>query len=298
MVIIENHHLAEALYAAARNAVGITFLAQRNVKTFATDANAVHVTLDDGTILSTSLLAAADGGTSRLRDLAGIRTIGHAYEQSGIITLVEPELPHEGHAIQHFLPSGPFALLPMTDNRICITWSETSSEARRILALAPDAFRAEVELRFGGRLGALKSISAPRAWPLTLAIAASLVAPRFALVGDAAHRVHPLAGQGINLGFRDVAALTETIIDAARLGLDIGAPTVLDRYERWRRFDNLASATGFDAINRSFALDSTVLRTARGAVLSVLDRLPALKSWLADEAAGTTGDLPRLLRAV
>lgn len=296
MVIVENHHLAHALYTAASNARGVTLIDSRMIETFTTDADAVRATLDNGDVITSHLLAAADGGPSRLRDIAGIRTVGRSYGQSGIIAIVEPELPHLGHAVQHFLPSGPFALLPMVANRICITWSETTIEARRILALDPASFRAEVMQRFGGRLGALKSISAPRAWPLTIGLARSLVSNRFALVGDAAHRVHPLAGQGINLGFRDVAALTETIVDAAALGLDIGAADALERYERWRRFDNLVSATGFDLINRAFSTDSTLLRSARGAALSVADRLPALKSWFAEEAAGTAGDIPRLLR--
>ncbi len=297
MVIVENHRLAAALYTVARSARGVTLVDRRTIKTFTAGSDAIDASLDNGAVVRARLLAAADGGPSRLRDIAGIRTVGRPYDQSGIITIVEPELPHRGHAVQHFLPSGPFALLPMTENRICITWSETTAESRRILALDSPSFRAEVEQRFGGRLGALKSIGAARSWPLTIALPRSLIANRFALVGDAAHRVHPIAGQGINLGFRDVAALTETIIDAAALGLDIGDVATLEHYERWRRFDNLVSATGFDMINRAFSTESTLLRSARGAALSVVDRLPALKSWIADEAAGTAGDLPRLLRA-
>ena len=296
MVIVENHLLAAALHAAARSAPGITLVAASTIEAFTADPLAITARLTSGQTIAARLLVAADGGRSNLREFAGIRTVGHPYEQSGIITIVDPELPHDGRAIQHFLPAGPFALLPMTGNRICVTWTESAAETRRILALPPADFRVEVERRFGNRLGTLKAIAPPQSWPLRLAIAGDLIAPRFALVGDAAHTIHPLAGQGINLGFRDVAALTECVIDNARLGLDFGSPDTLQRYQRWRRFDNLASAAGFDAINRVFADTSTIARSARGAALAVVDRLPGLKSWLTDEAAGESGDVPALLR--
>ena len=245
--------------------------------------------------MAARLLVAADGSRSKLRAQAGIGTIGQSYAQTGIITIVEPQLPHDGRAMQHFLPAGPFALLPMTANRVCVTWTESNDETRRILALDAAGFRVEVEKRFGHHLGALIAISAPHTWPLELAVARKLIAPRLALVGDAAHSVHPIAGQGLNLGFRDVAALTETIIDAAQLGLDVGQATILERYERWRRFDNLACATGFDAISRLFSSSSTVARSARGAALGIADRLPGFKAWLIDEATGQNGDRPKLL---
>lgn len=297
MVVIENHHLGRILLEAAQKAPGLTLLADREIKSYVADLSRVDARLLSGELISARLLVAADGSRSRLRDLAGIRTAGHAYDQLGIITSVEPELPHAGRAIQHFLPAGPFALLPLPANRICVTWTEGTAEAHRILALDPLSFRAEVERRFGHQFGMLRSISAPKFWPLSMGLAGSLIAPRFALIGDAAHSVHPLAGQGLNLGFRDVAALTETIVDAARLGLDIGQATTLERYERWRRFDTLAAASGFDLLNRLFSTHSTLARSTRGAALAFTNALPALKSWLVDEASGESGDVPRLLRA-
>jgi 2-octaprenyl-6-methoxyphenol hydroxylase len=258
----------------------------------------VRAVLRDGSSLSARLLVAADGARSNLRALARIGTVGWPYDQTGIVTTVVPEVPHGGRAVQHFLPAGPFALLPMTGNRVCVTWTEAATEAQRILKLDGAGFRAEVERRFGADLGALVTISAPQSWPLEIGIARSLTAPRFALAGDAAHSLHPIAGQGLNLGFRDVAALAEALIDTGRLGLDIGGPETLMRYERARRFDNLASAAGFDVLNRLFSARSTLARSARGAALAFADRLPNFKRLVIAEAAGETGDVPRLLRPV
>ena len=286
MVIVENHLLGAALHQAAVTSPGVTVISGRTVTAIATGPNNLRATLSSGETLDARLLIAADGPRSKLRGLSGIKTIGWPYAQSGIITVVTPELAHNGRAMQHFLPGGPFALLPMTGNRICVTWTETAAEANRILALDSAGFRAEVEQRFGHGLGTLKIISPPRTWPLEMTVARSLIAPRFALAGDAAHSVHPIAGQGLNLGFRDVATLTSCIIDAARLGLDIGATAPLERYERERRFDNLACASAFDALNRLFSTDSTLARSARGAALNLANTMPALKSWLITEASG------------
>ena len=295
MVIVENQRLGAALHRAAAAAAGVTLVRGVAIENFAADLDGVRVTLSDGRVIGARLLVAADGGRSKLRALAGIGTTGWPYAQAGIVTIVAPELPHEGRAVQHFLPAGPFALLPMTGNRVCVTWTEDADEARRILALDAGGFRAEVEKRFGFKLGVLKTISAPQTWPLEVNIARSLIAPRFALVGDAAHTLHPIAGQGLNLGFRDVAALAECVIDAARLGLDIGQADVLERYQQWRRFDNLASAAGFDALNRLFSTENTLARSARGAALGVVDRLPGVKAWLVGEASGEGGDVPRMM---
>jgi 2-octaprenyl-6-methoxyphenol hydroxylase len=198
--------------------------------------------------------------------------------------------------MQHFLPAGPFAILPLKDNRSCITWTENEKQGREIVALDDGAFLEQVEKRFRYRLGDIQ-LAGPRAfWPLETHLSRALAADRFALIGDAAHVVHPIAGQGLNLALRDVAALAEVVADADRLGLDIGSLTVLERYERWRRLDSAISAATFDALNRLFASDSTVLRTARDAGLGIVDRLPALKQFFVSEAAGLTGELPRLLR--
>ena len=236
------------------------------------------------------------GGASPLRQAAGIGIVRWSYPQAGIVTTVRLEQPHQGRAVQHFLPSGPFAILPLTGNRACITWTEDAARAREILALDDAGFLAEVEKRFGYRLGGV-ALAGPRAsWPLDMHLARALVADRFALVGDAAHGVHPIAGQGLNLGLRDVAALTEVVADAARLGLDIGSLAVLERYERWRRLDSALSAATFDALNRLFSNDSTLLRSARDFGLGLVERMPALKQFFVAEAAGLTGEVPRLLR--
>ena len=195
-----------------------------------------------------------------------------------------------------FCPHGPFAILPLTGNRACITWTEDAREATRILALDDAGFLAEVEKRFGGKLGAIALDGPRQSWPLELHLARRYVAPRFALLGDAAHGVHPLAGQGLNLAFRDVAALVEVVAESVRIGFDAGDAQALTRYERWRRFDSAVSAATFDGINRLFAADATPLRSIRELGLGLVDRTPALKRFFVGEAAGLNGNLPRLLR--
>jgi 2-octaprenyl-6-methoxyphenol hydroxylase len=239
---------------------------------------------------------AADGRTSRLREAAGIGVVGWTYAQVGIVATVGHKRPHRGRAVQHFLPSGPFAILPLPGNRACITWTEEEQEGRRIAALDDAGFLVEVEKRFGFRLGEIELLGLRGLWPLEMHLARALAAPRLALIGDAAHVVHPIAGQGLNLGLRDVAALTEVVADAARLGLDIGSAIVLARYERWRRTDAAISAAAFDGLNRLFSNDWAVLRTARSAGLGIVERLPALKQFFVAEAAGLTGEVPKLLR--
>ncbi len=246
--------------------------------------------------LSSSLLVCAEGRQSALRERAGIKIVGWGYGQIGIVVRVAHERPHESTAVQHFLPAGPFAILPLPGNRSCITWTEDETNARRILAMDDTAFLAEVECRFGGRLGAISLDSERQSWPLAMHLARSYVAPRFALVGDAAHGVHPLAGQGLNLALKDAAALSEVIVETARLGLDIGSSTVLQRYERWRRFDSAVSAAAFDGLNRLFSNDNAFVRAMRDAGLGIVDRTPGLKTFFVKEAAGLSGETPRLLR--
>jgi 2-octaprenyl-6-methoxyphenol hydroxylase len=239
---------------------------------------------------------AADGRGSRLREAAGIQVVRWSYPQAGIVTTVRHAKPHGGRAVQHFLPSGPFAILPLAGNRACITWTEDAETARALLALDDAGFLAEVARRFDYRLGAVE-LDGPRAsWPLDMHLARALVKDRFALIGDAAHGVHPIAGQGLNLGLRDVAALTEVVADAARLGLDFGSIATLERYERWRRLDAAVSAATFDALNRLFSNDSTLLRSARDFGLGLVERMPALKQLFVTEAAGLAGEVPKLLR--
>ena len=256
----------------------------------------VCVLLGDGTEIFTRLLVAADGARSQIRQGAGIATHGWTYDQSAIVTTVGHERDHRGRAEEHFLPAGPFAILPLKGNRSSIVWTEATDEAKRIVALPDDAFHAELEKRFKLHLGEINAVGARRVHPLGFFVARSFIAERIALVGDAAHVIHPIAGQGLNMGLKDVAALAEVIVDAARLGLDPGSATVLERYQRWRRFDTVAMGIATDGLNRLFSNRSDVLRLVRDVGLGLVDRVPNLKRLFIREAAGLVGDVPKLLR--
>ncbi len=292
--MIENRLLVDALAAKARE-VGVT-LQPSAVAAFTRDGDRVTAALTDGGELSARLLAAADGARSSIRAAAGIATHGWTYGQSAIVINVAHERDHEGRAEEHFLPAGPFAILPLKGRRSSIVWTETTAEAVRIVALPDDAFHAELEQRFKLQLGDIKVIGARRVHPLGFFVARAFVADRIALVGDAAHVIHPIAGQGLNMGLKDVAALAEVIVDAARLGLDPGAAHVLERYQRWRRFDTMAMGLDTDGLNRLFSNRSDVLRAVRDVGLGVVDRLPGLKRLFIREAAGLVGEVPKLLR--
>jgi 2-octaprenyl-6-methoxyphenol hydroxylase len=292
--MVENAPLVQALVAKAR-AEGVE-LGAAAVAGFATRPDSVSVELSDDSAVVTRLLVAADGARSRIRELAGIAIHGWNYGQSGIVATVAHERDHNGRAEEHFLPAGPFAILPLKGKRSSLVWTESEDEAARIVALPDEQFHAELERRFGLHLGDIEAVGSRRAYPLGLFIARAFVAERVALVGDAAHVIHPIAGQGLNMGLRDVAALAEAIVDAARLGLDIGAPDVLERYQRWRRFDTMAMGLATDGLNRLFSNESDLLRLARDVGLGIVDRLPALKQFFIREAAGVTGEVPKLLR--
>ncbi len=294
--IVEHQRLHQALVAAAAGRPSIALLGGAAAEGFTADEHGVTAHLSGRAPLRAALLVAADGGKSQLREAAGIKVVRWSYPQIGIVTTIRHEKPHQGRAVQHFLPGGPFAILPLTGNRSCITWTEGASRGREILALDDAGFLSEVETRFDYRLGAIELAGPRGSWPLDMHLARAMVDNRFALVGDAAHSVHPIAGQGLNLGLRDVAALCEVIADAARLGLDIGSLAMLERYERWRRLDSALSAATFDALNWLFSNDSTVLRTARDFGLGLVERMPALKQLFVNEAAGLTGEVPKLLR--
>jgi 2-octaprenyl-6-methoxyphenol hydroxylase len=271
---------------------------QGSVASFALRAYSIEAAIDGATPAAARLLIAADGAQSRLRAFAGIATVGWDYGQSAIVATVVHERDHHGRAEQHFLPAGPAALLPLPGRRSSIVWSETNAEAERLVALDPDDFKRQFEYRFLRRLGDIRSISPPRAFPLGFRSARRFVGPRLALVGDAAHLVHPLAGQGLNLGLRDVAALAQTLVEPMRLGLDPGAPDVLTTFERARRFDVAASGLGMDAINRLFSNDVAPLRAIRDFGLRLVDHAPALKRYFIQEAGGARGEAPRLLRGL
>ncbi|HEY8332301.1 MAG TPA: ubiquinone biosynthesis hydroxylase [Tardiphaga sp.] len=292
--MVENRLLIDTLVTRAE-AAGID-LRPTMVTTFASRPDGISVTLGDGNVVEASLLVAADGARSKLRERAGIATHGWDYDQSGIVVTVGHERDHQGRAEEHFLPAGPFAILPLTGRRSSLVWTETRSEATRIAALPEEEFRAELEQRFGLHLGEVKALDKPRAFPLGYFVARSFVGERLALVGDAAHLIHPIAGQGLNMGLKDVAALAETIVDAARLGIDFGQADVLERYQRWRRFDTMAMGVATNALNLLFSNKSTLLRSVRDIGLGIVDRLPPLKSVFIRQAAGLSGEIPRLLK--
>ncbi|MGD9805187.1 MAG: FAD-dependent monooxygenase [Hyphomicrobiaceae bacterium] len=298
MLILEADRLRQALLRAVRSEPRIAVIAPTEVTGIDETAGGRAVMLGEDEARRARLLVAADGAQSRIRSMAGIGVVGGSFHQRGIAAIVGHEREHEGHAVQHFLPAGPFALLPLNGRRSCITWSEGEARALEIMALDDAAFLEEAQQRAGWRLGALTFDGTRASWPLGSHVARSLVAARLALIGDAVRSVHPIAGQGVNLGFRDVAALAETIVEGMRLGLDPGDATLLTRYERWRRADGVQSAAAFAALNALFANDSTPVRMLRGAGLGVVDRWPGLKSVLVAEAAGATGDVPRLLQGL
>jgi len=293
--MIENRYLVGALAAKAAE-LGID-LRPTAVTTFSRgEAHSLKVELGDRTSLGASLLVAADGARSTVRTAAGIATSGWSYGQSAIVTTVHHEREHHGRAEEHFLPAGPFAILPLKGRRSSIVWTETAQEAERIVALPAEAFHDELEQRFKLQLGEIESAGARRVHPLGFSVARSFIAERIALVGDAAHVIHPIAGQGLNMGLRDVAALAEAVVDAVRLGLDPGSASVLDRYQRWRRFDTMAMGLATDGLNRLFSNQSDVLRLVRDVGLGLVDRVPGLKRLFIREAAGLVGEVPRLLR--
>ena len=289
--------LERALYDSVASDPSVKFLVPFEIDEFTDTGPRMTIALRDGSEIACSLLVGAEGRRSASRDGANIKTVGWRYGQTAIVTTIAHERPHGGRAIQHFLPAGPFAILPLPGNRSCLTWTEDADEAERILALDDREFLGEVETRVAGRLGAIEIAGPRQPWPLEMHLARAYAAPRFALVGDAAHGVHPIAGQGVNLAFRDVAALSEIVADTLRLGLDPGSMEALGRYEKWRRFDSFASAAAFDGLNKLFSNDATLLRAARDFGLGVVDRLPGLKRRLVNEAAGLTGELPRLFKS-
>src|SRR6478735_7009512 len=292
--MVENRRLIDALVARAE-AEGIDLRATA-VSTYDSRPDGVTVTLADGNVIEASLLVAADGARSKLRERAGIATHGWDYDQSGIVVTVGHERDHHGRAEEHFLPSGPFAILPLTGKRSSLVWTEKRSDAARIVALTEEEFHGELEQRFGLHLGEIKALDKPRAFPLHYFVAHSFIAERLALVGDSAHVIHPIAGQGLNMGLKDVAALAEVVVDAARLGTDFGAADVLEHYQRWRRFDTMAMGLATNSLNFLFSNESTLLRTVRDIGLGLVDRAPPLKGLFIRQAAGLSGEVPRLLK--
>jgi 2-octaprenyl-6-methoxyphenol hydroxylase len=297
--LIEADRLEQVLREACE-AAGVE-LSPARVTGFEVGPNAVTVATEGAGELRASLLVACDGSRSRLRDLAGIGWMGRAYRQSGIVATVTHEQPHAGVAVQHFLPAGPFAILPLVGtadhpNRSSIVWTEEERRASALMRLGREDAIRELETRFGPELGRVELLTDLFTFPLSVGLARSYIAPRLALIGDAAHQVHPLAGQGLNLGLGDVAALAERIADAVRLGLDLGGDPVLEAYQRDRRIDAVVLAGATDALNRLFSNDRLPARVLRDIGLGIVDRGPGLKRFFTAQAAGTGSRAPRLLR--
>lgn len=293
--MVENRRIRVALSEAVA-AAGLEVRAPASVASVEAGPGRATVTLEDGSVLAAPLVVGAEGRNSPVRRAAGIDTVGWGYGQSGVVATVAMGRDHGNVAHEYFLPSGPFAILPLTDRRASLVWTETTRRAEALKACSDAAFHAHLMRRFGEFLDEV-SVTGPRfVYPLSLQLAEALTAPRVALIGDAAHGVHPVAGQGLNMGLKDAAALAEVLVEAVRLGEDIGSETVLDRYARWRRFDNTALAAGFDGFVRLFSNDIAPVRLARDLGIAAVNRIAPLRRAFMHEAGGATGDLPRLLR--
>jgi 2-octaprenyl-6-methoxyphenol hydroxylase len=293
--LIENRRIRAGLAQAVR-AAAIEVLAPAKVAAVAAEPGRATVTLEGGRRIQASLVVGADGRSSMVREASGIAVIGWDYAHVGVVATVGLERDHQGVAYEHFLPTGPFAILPLTDRRASLVWTEGRARGEALMAARSEVFAAHLLRRFGDFLGRVEVLGPRFAYPLSLQLAQSLTAPRTALIGDAAHAVHPIAGQGLNMGLKDAAALAQVVTEALRLGEDIGDAGVLARYARWRTLDNVGVAIATDLFTRLFSNDHPLVRAARGAGMAVVNRIgPARRLFMA-EAGGASGDLPRLLR--
>ncbi|MEM8553747.1 MAG: UbiH/UbiF/VisC/COQ6 family ubiquinone biosynthesis hydroxylase [Pseudomonadota bacterium] len=294
--MVEDRHLRAALLKALSSTDGITRFTGARVVGQKVKAGSASVSLDGGETLTGRLLVGADGRQSGTARRAGIGRRVRDYGQTSLVCAIGHELPHNGVAHQLFLPPGPLAILPLKDNRSSIVWTEDQDQARAIQSLDDVGYLEVLRPRFGDFLGDIHIAGARYTYPLNLTLANRFAVSRVALVGDAARGVHPIAGQGLNAGLRDVAALAEVVVEASRRGEDIGRADILDRYARWRRFDTATLACATDGFNRLFSNDNPILRAGRDLGLGVVNALPKLRKSFMREAAGLTGDLPRLLR--
>jgi 2-octaprenyl-6-methoxyphenol hydroxylase len=298
----ENRHLRAALRSRAEAGRKLWLLWKSRVEEVDRSGHGVVVRLDDGRRLSAPMLVAADGRNSAMREAAGIRMARWRYDHNAIVSVLRHERPHDQVAYEVFYPSGPFALLPMTDDeqghRSAIVWSVRKEDAGGLLSLSDEDFAAEAQAAMGGFLGSI-ALGAPRStYPLGFHHAAQITAERLALVGDSAHAIHPIAGQGLNLGFRDAAALAQVLVEGARLGLDLGDKQLLDRYQTWRSLDALSVAFATDSLTRVYAVPGRTASAVRRFGMGLIDRIGPIKNRLMSEARGTSGDLPLLLRGL
>jgi 2-octaprenyl-6-methoxyphenol hydroxylase len=294
--MLENRRTRIALAHARVRQSNLVLRAPVSVVGYTHDSSGVTVKLSDGATLRARLVIGAEGRKSNVRETAGIRTMGWSYKQTAIVCSVAHERDHRGVAHEYFLPGGPFAILPLTGNRANIVWIEKTAVAEAIRKLSHNDFMAELKVRFGDFLGAIELIGPRFAYPLSLQVAERSIAPRMALVGDASHGVHPIAGQGLNLGLRDVAALAECLVDSVKVGLDVADHQGLARYQRWRRFDNMTLIAAMDGFNRIFSNDFPPLRTLRERGVALVDAIGPARRFFMKHAGGGTGDLPKLLK--
>ena len=294
--MVEDRHLRQALSQAVKAKSNITLMDGETVTAQQTDSMGARLALASGKVLRVKLIVGADGRSSGTAQRAGIKRIGWDYGQTALVCAIAHDRPHQGIAHQFFMPPGPLAILPLTENRSSIVWSETTANAARVNALSEELYLDVLRPRFGDFLGEISLAGARYTYPLSLSLTHSMVADRVALLGDAAHGVHPIAGQGLNAGMRDVAALAEVVADAYRRGQDVGSATVLNQYQLWRRFDNTALALATDTFNRLFSNDNPALRLARDIGMAALNAIPSMRRGFIREAAGLTGTLPRLMR--
>ncbi|MGC3937811.1 FAD-dependent monooxygenase [Roseobacter sp. EG26] len=294
--MVEDRHLRPALLNAVQKEKAIRQINGDVVIDQKLDPTGISVVLQSGKTLRAKLLVGCDGRRSGTAARSGIKRTGWEYNQTALVCALDHALPHNGVAHQFFMPAGPLAILPLKGNRSSIVWSETTENAHQINAMSDADYLNVLRPRFGSFLGDLSLTGARFTYPLSLSLANELVAPRVALVGDAAHGIHPIAGQGLNAGLRDVAALADVVTDASRRGEDIGTAAVLSRYQQWRRFDNTALALATDAFNKLFSNDNPILRGLRDIGMGIVGNMPGMRRGFIREAAGLTGDLPRLLK--
>ena len=293
--MLENRRIRAGL-AEAVQAAGLQVLAPASVARVEFGTAFATVTLADGRQVRAPLVVGAEGRGSVARDAAGIETTGWSYGQSGVVATVHLERDHQGVAYEYFLPTGPFAILPLTERRASLVWTEPTRRGEALRGARDEVFHAHLRRRFGDFLGEVEARGPRFVYPLSLQLATRLTAPRLALLGDAAHAIHPLAGQGLNLGLKGAAALAEVLVEAQRLGEDIGSEAVLERYAAWRRFDTATLSAGMDAFVRLFSNDNPALRLARGFGMAAVNRIGPARRFFMTEAGGAMGDLPRLLK--